>query len=77
MSEIVCLRVTSYLLLCGHKFVWWGEARSDGIKWREMEAWNACACLLLCEIVLMSLWNGPYWGVIWTLLECDTGFMGL
>ena len=77
MSEIVRLCVTLYFLLCGHKFIWWGEARSDDIKWREMEAWNACACLLLCKIVLMSLWNGPYWGVIWTISVFDTGFIGL
>ena len=49
--------------------------RSDGIKWREMETWNACTCLLLCKMVLMSLWNGLYWGEILTISVCDTGLL--
>ena len=77
MSKVVRLRVTPYLLLCGREYVWWGEIRLDGIKWREVGAWNACACLLLCKMVLMSLWNGLYWDMIWTISVCDTGFKGL
>ncbi len=77
MSETVRLRVTPYLLLYGSEYDWQGKMRSDGIKWREMEVWNVCTCLLLCKMVLMSLWNGLYWDMIWTISVCDTGFKGL